>query len=400
MRKRNLLIFNSLFLIIFIFLGLGVSFSGTAKPVIDKTIFEHIPLFTDAIAIIKNYYVREVSGKDLIYGALKGMLAELDPYSEFLPPEKFEDIKTETEGEFGGVGLVVSMRDKEFTVVSPMEGTPAERAGIKAGDVIVKIDGVSTKDFSFSDGIHKMRGKPGSEVVLSVMREGEEKILTFTVKRAIIEVENVKDIYILEEGIGYVRIVDFGKKTRKMLLEALSKLETDGAKALILDLRNNPGGLLDAAVEVCNIFLKKGSLIVYTKDRSGEEQLRFESNGMNYNFYAPLVVLVNKGSASGSEIVAGALKDTVQGIIIGEKTFGKASVQTVVPLRDKSALRLTTAEYYTPSGVSIHKKGIEPDYVVEYKNETLKELFEDKENSSKKRDEYIYNPEKRKELLF
>jgi carboxyl-terminal processing protease len=400
MRKRNLLFFNCLFLCGFLLMSLGVSFSETARPAIDKAIFEQIPLFTDAIAIIKKYYVRDIGAQELIYGALKGMLSELDPYSEFLPPKKFEDMKSETEGEFGGVGLVVSMRDKQLTVVSPMEGTPAERAGVKAGDVIVKIDDVNVQELSFSDAVEKMRGKPGSKVVLSIMRAEEEKLLTIPVKRAIIEIENVKDALILEEGIGYVRIVDFGKRTRKMLHEAMGELETKGVKALILDLRNNPGGLLESAVEVSNMLVRKGSLIVYTKDRTGEEQLRFVSNGVRYREFDPLVILVNKGSASGSEIVAGAVKDTEQGVIIGEKTFGKASVQTVIPLRDQSALRLTTAEYYTPSGISIHQKGIEPDYVVEYKNERLKELMENIDQPLTERDEYLYKGEKRKELLF
>lgn len=400
MRTKNVLFFNALFLIFFLLMSLGVSFSETVRPTVDKAIFEYIPLFTDAITIIKKYYVRDVGAQELIYGALKGMLSELDPYSEFLPPKKFEDIKTETEGEFGGVGLVVSMRDKQLTVVSPMEGTPAARAGVKPGDVIVKIDDANIQELSFSESVEKMRGKPGTKVVLSIMRAEEEKILNITIKRAIIEVENVKDVFMLAEGIGYVRIVDFGKKTRKMFDEALAELDTQGMHALILDLRNNPGGLLEAAVDVTNMLVRKGSLIVYTKDRTGDEQLRFLSNGLNYREFDPLVLLVNKGSASGSEIVAGAVKDTEQGIIIGEKTFGKASVQTVIPLRDKSALRLTTAEYYTPSGISIHQKGIEPDHVVEYENERLEKLLEDSENPIAERDEYLYKGEKRKELLL
>ncbi len=362
----------------------------------ENSYFEQIPLFTDAITFIKKYYVRDVKAKDLIYGALKGMMETLDPYSEFLPPQKYEEIKTDTKGEFGGLGLVVSMKDKALTVVTPMEGTPAQDAGIKGGDKIVEIDGISTKDITFSEAIEKMRGKPGTKVTLSIIREEEDKILSFTIKRAIIEIENVKDALILDEGIGYVRIVDFGEKTKRMLKKALSEIEAEGAEALILDLRNNPGGLLDAAVAVCDMFLKKGELIVYTKDRSGEEQLRFESTGRHYVSLNPLVILVDRGSASGSEIVAGGVKDNKRGIIIGEKTFGKASVQTVVPMRDKSALRLTTAEYYTPNGISIHGKGIEPNINVEYQNELIKNLQEE----DKDKEEYIFDKDKRKELLL
>jgi len=381
-------------LIVFLF-AFKISFSESPSSD-EESFFEQIPLFTDAITFIKKYYVREVKAKDLIYGALRGMMGTLDPYSEFLPPEKYEEIKTDTKGEFGGLGLVVSMKDKMLTVVTPMEGTPAERAGVKGGDKIVEIDGASTKDITFSEAIEKMRGKPGTEVTLSIIREGEDKILSFTIERAIIEIENVKDAFILEDTIGYVRIVDFGEKTKRMLKKALSEIEADGATSLILDLRNNPGGLLDAAVGVCDMFLKKGSLIVYTKDRSGKEQLRFESTGRNYVSFQPLVVLVNNGSASGSEIVAGAIKDNKRGIIIGEKTFGKASVQTVVPMRDKSALRLTTAEYYTPQGISIHGKGIEPNIPVEYRNDLIERLRKEE----KEKEKYFFDKDKRKELLL
>jgi len=366
----------------------------------EESFYDQIPLFTDAITFVKKYYVRDVTAKDLIYGALKGMMASLDPYSEFLPPKKYEEIKSETKGEFGGVGLVVSMRGSALTVVSPMEGTPAARAGIKVGDVVVEIDGVSTNDLSFSDAVEKMRGPKGTTVTLSVIREGDEKILTFTLERAMIEIENVKDAMLLEPTIGYVRILDFGEKTKPMLTKALSQLEAEGAASLILDLRNNPGGLLDAAVAVCELFLKKGALIVYTKDRSGKEQLRFESSGRNYLSFHPLIVLVNKGSASGSEIVAGAVKDNKRGIIIGKTTFGKASVQTVVPMRDQSALRLTTAEYYTPSGASIHGKGIEPDIEVEYSNTVIDELQEKFGKESPEYEAYVFDKEKRLELLL
>ncbi|MBU1862894.1 MAG: S41 family peptidase [Candidatus Omnitrophica bacterium] len=376
-----------------------ISFSESI-PQEETSLYEHIPLFTDALTFIKKYYVREVTAKDLIYGALQGMLGALDPYSEFLPPKKYEDIKTETKGEFGGLGLVVSIKKKTLTVISPMEGTPAERAGMKSGDEIVEIDGVSTKEITFSEAVEKMRGKPGTEVTLSIIRKGEDKILSFTIKRAVIEIENIKDAFILDEHISYVRIVDFGEKTQKMLQQALSQLEADGATALIVDLRNNPGGLLDAAVAVCNMLLKKGDLIVYTKDKSGEEQLRFESSGKQYISFKPLVILINQGSASGSEIVAGAVKDNKRGIIIGEKSFGKASVQTVIPLRDKSAIRLTTAEYYTPSGVSIHGKGIEPDIIVAYRNEIVEELKKAGEEGKKEQEEYLFDKENRKELLL
>lgn len=377
-----------------------VSSSTEVIPADEKSYFEQIPLFTDAITFIKKYYVREVTAKQLIYGALTGMMETLDPYSEFMPPKKYEDIKTETKGEFGGVGLVVSLRDGKLVVVSPMEGTPAERAGIKAGDHIVEIDGVSTKKGQFSEHVEKMRGKPGTEVKLSVIREGEEKLLQFTLKRDIIEIEQIKDALVLEDAIGYVRIVEFGQKTEKMLKKTLREFEAEDVKALIVDLRNNPGGLLEAAVSVCELFLPKDALIVYTKDREGKEQMRFESSGRMYTDFKPLVILINKGSASGSEIVAGAIQDNKRGIVIGQKSFGKASVQTVVPMRDGSALRLTTAEYYTPSGVTIHQKGIEPDIDVEYKNELLEKLKEDTEKTDDERNDYVFDKDKRKEVLL
>jgi carboxyl-terminal processing protease len=396
-KKKFSIVFFLLFLVPLF--AIGLSYSNTTQTFTTE-IFEEIPLFTDALTIVQKFYVRDVTAEQLIYGALKGMLAELDPYSEFLPPKKFEDIKSETDGEFGGVGLVVSVREQELTIITPMEETPAEKAGLKPGDIIVKIDGKSARDMGFSDAVDAMRGKPGTTVVLSVMRSGSDALLTFNVKRAKIEVESVKDAFLLAEKIGYVRIVDFGKKTRKLLHESISKLEALGAESLILDLRNNPGGLLDAAVDVANMFLPKGTLIVYTQNRAGEEELRFESKGMDYRAFKPLIVLINKGSASGSEIVAGAIKDTSHGIIIGETSFGKASVQTVIPLRDMSALRLTTAEYYTPSGITIHEKGIEPHIAVAYENPVLKELSEKKDELQAVRDEYVYNKEKRKELLL
>lgn len=366
-------------------------------------IYKEVPLFTDAITLIKKYYVEDVPAKDLIYGALEGMISSLDPFSEFLPPAKYRDVKEETKGEFGGVGLVVARRKGQLTVVSPMEGTPAYEAGILAGDVIREIEGKSTADMGFAEAVDMMRGKPGSKVEMKVSRDESEGWLTFKLKRAVIEIENVKDARIFNETIGYVRVVDFGEKTEKMLKRELRHLKEKGAESLIVDLRNNPGGLLSSAVEVCDLFLEKDELIVYTKDRSGEEQLRFEALRDRKIIFDQTVVLINKGSASGSEILAGALRDHGRAALIGETSFGKASVQTVVPLRDGSAVRLTTAAYYTPSGVTIHEKGIKPDYEIKYENAIIEEAKNgdsSDEDLQKLRDEYLYDEDKKMKLLL
>lgn len=331
-------------------------------------LYEQLELLSDAISIIRSNYVDDTKSKDLIYGALGGMLRSLDDYSQFMDPDTYNEIKVETEGKFGGLGIEIAMRDNILTVVSPIDGTPAYKAGIKAGDKIVKINNETTRDITIIGAVKKLRGKPGTSVTLTILRESEMKLKDYTITRDIIRIESIKDAKIIDSKIGYIRLVEFQESTAKDLNAALDKLEKEGMDSLILDLRNNPGGLLTSAVAVSEKFLPAGELIVSTKGKMKNQNFEFRSrNSARTDF--PLVILVNGGSASASEIVAGAVQDNKRGIVIGLKTFGKGSVQTVIPLRDGSALRLTSALYYTPSGKSIVKEGIMPDVIVEEKDE-------------------------------
>ncbi len=329
--------------------------------------YESIELFTDVLAIVKKSYVEEVDTKKLIYGAINGMLASLDPHSSFMPPETYKEMKIETKGTFGGLGIEISIKDGILTVISPIEDTPAYRAGIKAGDQILKIDDKYTKDLSIMEAVKRMRGTKGTKVTLSIMREGFDKPKEFPLVRDIIQVKSVK-FKTLDEGYGYVRIAQFQEKTADDLhkaLESLQEANKGKLNGLVLDLRNDPGGLLDQAVRVSEQFLDEGKLIVYTEGREKESQMRFASRKGNKQPNYPIVVLINSGSASASEIVAGALQDHKRAVVMGVQSFGKGSVQTIVPLSDNSGLRLTTARYFTPSGRSIQAKGITPDIVVE-----------------------------------
>lgn len=336
-------------------------------------IYKQIELFTYAFSIIKSEYVSDPPPKDLIYGALKGMLAGLDPHSQFMDPDIYKELQVETEGKFGGLGIEISIKDGLLTIITPIEDTPAWKAGIKAGDRIVKIGDELTKDFTLLDAVKRLRGKPGTSVTITVLRESEGKLLNFTIERAIINIKDVKEAKILEDNIGYIRLVEFRETSQKSMENALNELKKKGANCLVLDLRNNPGGLLDSAVEVTNFFIEPGKIVVYTKGRKLLQNITYKSNYENPILDWPMVVLVNEGSASGSEIVAGALQDYKRAIILGTKTFGKGSVQTVIPLSDGSALRLTTSEYFTPSGKVINKEGVSPDVKVEQKTIELKE---------------------------
>ena len=335
----------------------------------EDNFYKEIPVFTEAITLIRQNYVKETKAKDLIYGALGGMLSSLDPHSYFMNPQEYKEMKIETKGEFGGVGIVISIKDTFLTVISPIEDTPAFKCGLKAGDMIVKIDGESTKDITLYDAVGKIRGKSGTEVILTIMREGSRELLDFTIVRDIIEVKAVKEAKLLTDKIGYIKLIVFNEKANEELEEALDRLEKEGVDSLILDLRNNPGGLLGVAVQASSKFIKKGKLIVYTEGKEKKQTMRFKSEGRrksgNLFFTCPLIVLVNEGSASASEIVAGAIQDYHRGILLGSKTFGKGSVQTVLPLSDGSGLRLTTAKYFTPLGRCIQDEGIMPDVVAE-----------------------------------
>jgi carboxyl-terminal processing protease len=331
----------------------------------DKGVYEELQIFSDVLDIVKENYVQEVENEELVEGAITGMLKTLDPHSSYLNPDAYKELQVETKGSFGGIGIEITIRDGLLTVVSPLEGTPAYKLGIQAGDRILRVDGEPTKDMTLMEAVKKMRGPKETEVVLTIMREGFVKPKEFVITRATIAIKSVRT-KVLEPGYGYLRLSQFQSTTSRDLRQALAKLEKENQpmKGLIVDLRNNPGGLLDQAVKVSDEFLNEG-LIVYTGGRLKGQDMRFEAHNNTEPHAYPIVVLVNEGSASAAEIVAGALQDHKRAVVVGVKTFGKGSVQTVMPLRNGAALRLTTAIYYTPSGRSIQAKGIEPDIVVQ-----------------------------------
>ncbi len=328
----------------------------------EGDIYEELKLFSEALSLVRKNYVEDIAPKDLIYGSIKGMLGSLDPHSTFMNPQQYREMQVDTRGEFGGVGIQIGIKEGMLTVIAPIEDTPAFKAGIEAGDKIIKINNEFTKDMSLQDAVSKMRGTPSSTVKITILREGWEKTRDFTITREIIKIKSVKS-KTLEDGIGYIKVNQFQEQTSSDLAQALKRLQQDSISSLILDVRNNPGGLLNSAIEVSSQFLPPGKLVVFIKDKKGEKT-DYRSHSVNGNSAMPMVVLVNQGSASASEIVAGALKDWNRAVIIGTQTFGKGSVQSVVPLNDGSALRLTTAKYYTPKGVSIQSTGITPDILV------------------------------------
>ncbi len=325
-----------------------------------------IQLFTDIYARIKKDYVEEVGDEKLLEGAIRGMLSSLDPHSSYLSQDEFKELQIGTTGEFGGLGIEVGMENGFVRVISPIEDTPADKAGVKAGDVIIKLDETQVKGLTLNEAVKLMRGKRGSKILLTIVREGEAKPLEITVVRDVIRVKSVRS-RILEPGYGYIRISSFQSKTTRNVIAALEKLlkkSDQNLAGLILDLRNNPGGVLTGAVGVSDIFLSDGELIVFTKGRVEDAELNYSASTNDSINGAPVVVLINEGSASASEIVAGALQDHNRAVIMGQKSFGKGSVQTILPLKESAALKLTTARYYTPSGKSIQNEGIVPDILV------------------------------------
>ena len=326
---------------------------------------DEIRIFTEIFSKIKSDYVENIDDKVLLKNAIHGMLQGLDPHSVYLDKEAYKELQEGTSGEFGGLGIEVGYEDGFVKVISPIDDTPAQKAGIKAGDLIIRIDGKSAKGISLMDAVKMMRGKPGSEIELTIVREGEEKPFNVSIVRDVITIINVKT-KIIEPGFGYVRISNFQIHTVKDLSKSLKNLEKENnyaLRGLVLDLRNNPGGLLNAAVGVSDLFLNNG-LIVYTEGKIKDSNLKFNAKPNELLKQIPIIVLVNGGSASASEIVAGALQDHKRAIIMGERTFGKGSVQTILPMNDETALKLTTARYYTPSGRSIQASCIEPDMIV------------------------------------
>ncbi|HUL29340.1 MAG TPA: S41 family peptidase, partial [Thermodesulfobacteriota bacterium] len=355
-----------------------------------------LKVFTDVIGLIQKDYVEETKSKDLVYGAIKGMLETLDPHSAFMPPQVYKEMQEDTRGRFEGLGIEITLKDGILTVVSPIEGTPAFKAGIMARDQIISIDGESTKNFTLMDSVKRLRGPRGTKVTITIMREGFTKPKDFTLVREVIPVRSVR-YELLEKNYGYVRIIQFQEKTDGEFEKAMKALEEESKgtlKGLILDLRNNPGGLLDQAVKISDRFIESG-LIVSVEGRKEDQKMKFfahpDGNGVRY----PLVVLVNGGSASASEIVAGAIQDQGRGVIVGTQTFGKGSVQTIIPLKDGSGLRLTTARYYTPNGRSIQAKGIVPDIIVKVSRpEEEKEIVPPKLPAEKDLERHLMDLEK------
>ena len=397
---------------------LGVSSVGISQVTNQnkKDLYSQVEIFSYALTTVQSEYVDEKSPQELIYGALRGMLSSLDPHSQFMDPDEYKDLKTETEGKFGGLGVEITLKDNLLTVIAPVEDTPAWRAGIKAGDRIVKIDHQVTRDMTLDDAVKKLRGDPGSKVIITILREKEDLVKDFVITREIIHVDDIKDPHTIGDHIGYVRLTEFRENSYNELHQALAKLKTQGADSLILDLRNNPGGLLDVATRIAEDFLPAGKTIVSTKGRHSSEDTiaKSENDGGDYLDW-PMVVMINEGSASGSEIVAGALRDNKRAVLVGVKSFGKGSVQSVIPLPDGSGLRLTTAKYFTPSGVCINGIGITPDVVVDAneakadqdndnnkvskeKNEDVDTIFSDLENKEKENKVLSVEDKKQRDL--
>jgi carboxyl-terminal processing protease len=358
------------FPVILLLVGMALGFFLAAQWVpsvsaVPRQDYESLEAFTNILSIVKKNYVEDVDTKNLVNGAINGMLSSLDPHSAYLTPELYKELQMDTQGRFGGLGIEITVKGGILTVVSPIEDTPAAKAGVKPGDQIFKIEDEFTKDMTLVDAVKKMRGPKGSKITISVKREGVPELINFTLMRDTIRVQSVRSRN-LEEGYGYIRLAQFQERSDRDLQKALEKMaaEKAGLKGLVLDLRNNPGGLLTQAVRVADLFLDSG-MIVYTEGRIESQKQKYfaQKDGSWMDF--PIVVLVNGGSASASEIVAGALQDHKRAVVLGTKTFGKGSVQTILPLDDNSALRLTTARYFTPKGRSIQAMGIVPDIVVE-----------------------------------
>jgi len=359
---------------------LGFALLAVLPPVrsaVDET-YQQIELLVDVLQHIREQYVDEVDQKKVVYGAAAGMARVLDPFSQFMEPEAHTEMKTETHGAFGGLGIRIASRDGWLTVITPMPDTPAFRLGILPGDKIIKIEGEVTQGMGVEDAVERLRGKPGTKVTITIAREGDKEPRDFVITREVIKIESVKS-RLLDNKIGYVKLNEFMETSLDDMAKALRSLREQGITALVLDLRNDPGGLLTSAVDVTKLFVGDSKLIVYTQGRTSPRQDFFADAKAPFGDL-PMAVLVNGGSASGSEIVTGALQDHHRAVIIGSETFGKGSVQSVIPLQDGSALRLTIAKYYTPSGRCVHrdektkKGGITPDIVVEVTRETEAKL--------------------------
>lgn len=372
MRRRLLPILGALLLVSGYFLG------GRAVPTVSavaKDAYDNVELFANVLTLVQKNYVDDVSTQQLIEGAITGMLNSLDPHSAYLPPEFYGELQVDTKGSFGGLGIEITVKNGILTVVAPIEDTPADRAGVKAGDMIIKIEDDFTKDMSLVEAVRRMRGPKGTKVKITLRREGVPEFLNLVLTREVIKIQSVKS-RMLEKGYGYLRVTQFQERTASDLEAAIQKQEkeTGGLNGLVLDLRNNPGGLLTQAIKVSDLFLD-GGLIVYTDGRLDSQKQKYFAHKTGSHIDYPMVILVNGGTASASEIVTGALQDHKRALVLGTQTFGKGSVQTILPLdsnpsdgggdKDKAAIRLTTARYYTPNGRSIQATGITPDIVME-----------------------------------
>lgn len=368
-----------------IFWTVGAGFYRDLSAGNEET-YKGLKLFSDVIELVEKNYVDPVETKDLIQKAIQGMVNSLDPHSSLLPPEAFEELKVDTKGEFGGIGIVITLQKRILTVISPIEGTPAFRAGVKAGDKIIKVDGVPTKDMALWEAVKKMRGPKGTAVEITVAREGSPEPINFTLIRDIIPIESVKSLTI-KPGYGYIRVTNFQDHTTEDLLQALDRLESGDVrlKGLVLDLRDNPGGLLDEAISVSDVFLEEGEIVsIKGRQKRNTKSYKAHKNKVKRNF--PIVLLINGGSASASEIVAGALQDQKRALILGTTSFGKGSVQTVETLRDGYGLKFTIARYYTPTGRSIQAQGIVPDIVVKFQRIDPDEKTDSDESLLKEKD--------------
>ena len=398
MTRNTLILGLGLMLGIMLALGQGVlAEKENSRHSMQSIPLEDIRSLSEVFGKIKQNYVEEVEDKELLENAIRGLLSGLDPHSAYLDKKAFTELREGTSGEFGGLGIVVGMEDGFVKVISPIDDTPAERAGVKSGDLIIRLDDKNVKGMSLEDAVSIMRGKPKTDILLTIVREGADKPLKINITRAIIKIQSVRS-KTLAKGFGYIRVSAFQERTGVDLRKAISKLKKANnkkLKGLVLDLRNNPGGLLSAAVEVSDAFLE-GGIVVSIKGRDKSNTVTYSAKGMDLINEAPIVVLINGGSASASEIVAGALQDHKRAIIMGTLSFGKASVQTVVPLGNGSALKLTTARYYTPSGTSIQAKGITPDIILDDVQVTKKEDNGFKQTKEKDLSRHLKNGDKSK----
>jgi carboxyl-terminal processing protease len=368
--------------------GMGTSIATKVLATQSET-YEKLKIFSEVLYLIQTNYVEEVDIQEVIYGGIHGMLKVLDPHSSFMPPDVYSEMQVETRGNFGGLGIQIAIKDDQLTVIAPIDDTPAFRAGIEAGDRIIKIEETLTKDMLLMEAVKLLRGPKGTAVTITIMRDNFEKPKEFTITRDIIELKSATSRMLLD-GIGYVRLRQFSENTSDELEDALNDLEAKGMEAVVLDLRSNPGGLLNSAVDVADKFLEKGKLIVYTEGRKKNQDMRFMAHDDFTHPNYPMVILVNHGSASASEIVAGALQAHARAILIGTQTYGKGSVQSVIPLSDNSGLRLTTAKYFTPDGRSIHEKGIMPDIIVPFEQPAIvaeEDTQEERETSEQETNE-------------